>query len=169
MPNHNNNRTTQNLLIPYSLEPSHNKQEIFAHRACSENPKLTRNGYTKKTLNHNVLASQTHLPDSDKCPEEILFFLPDWHIQKLSENRNWQNLSVKYGRTHFHGHCKPVHTADKPLPFSLSFHKKQKFCRANKRQNQCERTRNIPLPSEKAYDNTSYYLSQMEEYYPPSE
>ena len=125
MPNHNNNRTAQNLLIPYSLEPSRNKQGIVAHRAYSENPKLTRNGYTRKSPNHNVLASQTHLPDSDKCPEEILFFLPDWRIQKLSENRNWQNLSAKYGQTNFPGHYKSMHTADKHLYFSLFCHKKQ--------------------------------------------
>ena len=136
MPNHNNNHTTQNLLIPYSLEPSHNKQGIAAHRAYSENRKLTRNGYTRKNLNHNAPASQTHLPDSDKCPEETLSFLPDWHIQKLSENRNWQNLSAKYGQTNSPGHYKSKHTADKHLYFSLFCRKKQQPCRANKMQNQ---------------------------------
>ena len=135
MPNHNNNRTTQNPLIPYSPEPSHNKQEIVAHRAYSGNRKLTRNGYTRKNLNHNVPASQTHLPDSDKCPAKTLFFLPDWHSQKLSGNRNWQNLSAKFGHTNFPGHYKSKHTADKHLYFSLFCHKKQKPCRANKMQN----------------------------------
>ena len=50
---------------------------------------------------------------------------PDWRIQKLSENRNWQNLSAKYGQTNFPGHYKSMHTADKHLYFSLFCHKKQ--------------------------------------------
>ena len=104
----NNNRTAQNLLnchIHLSQAVISRESLLIGHIQRIRN--WQGNGYTQKEP--QIITSLLHkhiLPDSDKCPEEILFFLPDWRIQKLSENRNWQNLSAKYGQTNFPGHYK---------------------------------------------------------------